>query len=185
MRPNLPEQNSTRTEAIDQFAAERDGRTPEELQFLNLVEEARHLEFGAGGDDLDIGTEPDKFSVDDTVYMGVPGLGWGNVAASYASKFGDKIRLNSRVTEIDSQADETGEHAVVTYEDGDGRSVVVKAKTVLVTVSVGVLKAGSISFVPEMPSYKKDSIDAMGFGLINKVSGISRTVPIESAEVQS
>ncbi|CAM8997475.1 unnamed protein product [Rhodiola kirilowii] len=41
---------------------------------------------------------------------------------------------------------------------------------VLCTVSLGVLKKGSIKFVPELPQRKKDAIERLGFGLLNKVA---------------
>ncbi|KAA8545615.1 hypothetical protein F0562_020399 [Nyssa sinensis] len=41
---------------------------------------------------------------------------------------------------------------------------------VLCTVSLGVLKKGSIEFVPELPQRKKDAIERLGFGLLNKVA---------------
>ncbi|KAM3287642.1 lysine-specific histone demethylase 1 1 [Capsicum chacoense] len=41
---------------------------------------------------------------------------------------------------------------------------------VLCTVPLGVLKKGNIEFVPELPQRKKDAIDRLGFGLLNKVA---------------
>ncbi|XP_057495297.1 lysine-specific histone demethylase 1 homolog 1-like [Actinidia eriantha] len=41
---------------------------------------------------------------------------------------------------------------------------------VLCTASLGVLKKGSIEFVPELPQRKKDAIERLGFGLLNKVA---------------
>lgn len=41
---------------------------------------------------------------------------------------------------------------------------------VLCTVPLGVLKKGSIEFVPELPRRKKDAIERLGFGLLNKVA---------------
>ncbi|KAG0457410.1 hypothetical protein HPP92_022567 [Vanilla planifolia] len=40
----------------------------------------------------------------------------------------------------------------------------------LCTVSLGVLKNGSINFVPELPQRKLDGIKRLGFGLLNKVA---------------
>ena len=40
---------------------------------------------------------------------------------------------------------------------------------VLVTVPLGVLKAGSIAFVPPLPERKQGAIQRLGFGLLNKV----------------
>ncbi len=39
----------------------------------------------------------------------------------------------------------------------------------LVTVPLGVLKEGSIKFEPPLPQRKLDSIQRMGFGVLNKV----------------
>lgn len=81
-------------------------------------------------------------------YMSVPGLGFGNVAASVAHPFVDKIQLKAKVTEINSEEFELDDLSIVTYLDEDsGVEKMAKAKTVLVTVSLGVLKAGNIKFV--------------------------------------
>ncbi|KAK7314532.1 hypothetical protein VNO77_33058 [Canavalia gladiata] len=40
----------------------------------------------------------------------------------------------------------------------------------LCTVPLGVLKKGSVEFVPELPQRKKDAIHRLGFGLLNKVA---------------
>ncbi|CAM0148248.1 unnamed protein product [Urochloa decumbens] len=40
---------------------------------------------------------------------------------------------------------------------------------VLCTVPLGVLKKGDIKFVPELPAQKKEAIQRLGFGLLNKV----------------
>lgn len=41
---------------------------------------------------------------------------------------------------------------------------------VLCTVPLGVLKKGTIEFVPELPQRKKDAIQRLGYGLLNKVA---------------
>lgn len=46
---------------------------------------------------------------------------------------------------------------------------VFEADAVIVTVSVGVLQAGSIRFVPELPKRKQQSIEAIKMGLMNKI----------------
>ncbi|KAH9288848.1 hypothetical protein KI387_032965 [Taxus chinensis] len=47
---------------------------------------------------------------------------------------------------------------------------VFEADTALCTVPLGVLKSGSIKFVPELPKSKVDSIKRLGFGLLDKVA---------------
>jgi lysine-specific histone demethylase 1 len=58
---------------------------------------------------------------------------------------------------------------------GDGVQVVsgsqvYEADMALCTVSLGVLKSGSIKFNPELPQRKLDGIKRLGFGLLNKVA---------------
>ena len=43
------------------------------------------------------------------------------------------------------------------------------AKAVLVTVPLGVLKAGEIKFQPSLPMAKSNAISKLGFGCLNKV----------------
>ena len=44
-----------------------------------------------------------------------------------------------------------------------------KADAVVVTVPLGVLKAGAITFQPPLPEWKQQAINDLGFGLLNKV----------------
>lgn len=46
---------------------------------------------------------------------------------------------------------------------------VVTADRVIVTVPLGVLKAGTIAFDPPLPEAKRNAIERLGFGLLNKV----------------
>lgn len=51
-----------------------------------------------------------------------------------------------------------------------GRSgEVFEGNAALVTVPLGVLKAGRIQFQPPLPSWKQDAIQRLGFGDLNKV----------------
>ncbi|XP_072995521.1 polyamine oxidase 1 [Typha latifolia] len=45
----------------------------------------------------------------------------------------------------------------------------VAADHVILTVSLGVLKAGGIEFYPALPAFKLDAIGRLGFGLVNKL----------------
>ncbi|KAL7082498.1 hypothetical protein ACP275_14G102100 [Erythranthe tilingii] len=45
-----------------------------------------------------------------------------------------------------------------------------QSDVVLCTVPLGVLKEGTIEFSPELPQRKKDAIERLGFGLLNKVA---------------
>lgn len=70
------------------------------------------------------------------------------------------IRLNHRVHEI--HYNQAGVQ-VRTSQD------VFEAEHVLVTVSVGVLKAGAIEFSPSLPHGKQAAIDKIQMGLLNKI----------------
>lgn len=144
----------------------------ESLQFLNLVEDALEIDYTGESTKLDIGEiefYPPGYSIK-AHYMSTQGIGFGNVAAEFAAPFSSKIKLNSKVVEINSEEGDADddETTVVKYVDENGVAKSVKAKTVLVTVSLGVLKAGNINFVPSLPEEKQQSIDAMGFGTVNK-----------------
>ncbi|MCJ1291409.1 hypothetical protein MMC34_002952 [Xylographa carneopallida] len=55
--------------------------------------------------------------------------------------------------------------AEIICDDGD----VIEAHHVVLTTPLGVLKNRSIAFKPELPAWKLDSIDRLGFGTLNKV----------------
>ena len=114
-------------------------------------------------------------------YMSYRGVGYGNIAAKVADPIQSKIKLNSKVVEVNSEREMDysgilcsllGIHCniiqTVKYVDENGDMKLVKAKTVLITVSLGVLKAGTIKFVPPLPNWKQEVIDSMEMGLLNK-----------------
>ncbi|KAJ0263061.1 polyamine oxidase 5 [Hirschfeldia incana] len=81
------------------------------------------------------------------------------------------IQLNRRVTKIEWQSDQ---ESPVQLHFSD-RSVV-SADHVIVTVSLGVLKAGIESndsegglFSPPLPEFKSDAIKRLGYGVVNKL----------------
>ncbi|PIN10987.1 Amine oxidase [Handroanthus impetiginosus] len=59
-----------------------------------------------------------------------------------------------------------GSDGVIVYAAGQEY----KSDMVLCTVPLGVLKRGLVEFVPELPKRKKDAIERLGFGLLNKVA---------------
>jgi monoamine oxidase len=65
----------------------------------------------------------------------------------------------------------------INYEDDDnvlvsymqnGVMKYAKAPSTLVTVSLGVLKAGTIDFTPSLPAEKQKAIDSLGYGTLSK-----------------
>ncbi|KAG0476263.1 hypothetical protein HPP92_013104 [Vanilla planifolia] len=100
---------------------------------------------------------------DDPYEMGgdhcfIPG---GNVHFIRALAEDVPIFYGKRVNRIQYGAD-----GVMVYADGQ----VFRGDMALCTVSLGVLKKGTIEFVPPLPSHKQEAIDRLGFGLLNKVA---------------
>ena len=50
-----------------------------------------------------------------------------------------------------------------------GCSSYFKADAVIISVPLGVLKSGNITFQPSLPEWKQQAINNLGFGLLNKV----------------
>ena len=86
----------------------------------------------------------------------LPG-GYDQVVAVVAN--GLDVRLGHVVTGIDT----TGDRAVVVTSQGS-----FEAKSVVVTVPLGVLKAGSIQFQPPLPEPKSRAIAKLGMGTLSK-----------------
>lgn len=84
--------------------------------------------------------------------------GFGTLVARYGE--GAPVTLNAPVSTIDWSGDG------VTVESTAGT---VRAKACIVTVSTGVLGAGSIRFTPELPAWKQESIDNVPMGLLAKI----------------
>ena len=70
------------------------------------------------------------------------------------------IRVGQAVTSIDH----AGPGVVLTTASGD----TIEARTVVVTVPLGVLKAGTIEFRPALPERKQRAIGRLGMGVLNK-----------------
>jgi monoamine oxidase len=88
----------------------------------------------------------------------VPG-GYGALAAKAAEPL--DVRFSVRATDINW----SGQLAVVTTDKG-----VIRARKVIVTVPVGVLKAGRIKFTPNLPSEQARALDGMRMGALSKIA---------------
>lgn len=113
---------------------------------------------------LSIGEESERVSARDyqRLWAGedllVPS-GYGNLVARHGA--GLDIRLNQPVSEI--------------RWDGPGVSVTtpsgtLRAQACIVTVPVGVLKAGAIRFTPALPARTRDALDGIGMGALTKIA---------------
>ncbi|KDP33833.1 hypothetical protein JCGZ_07404 [Jatropha curcas] len=92
------------------------------------------------------------------------------------------IQLDRKVSRIEWQPTETQQSMTNGYANCNNRPVklhfcdgsVMSADHVLVTVSLGVLKAGiyqdsGMLFSPPLPSFKTEAISRLGFGVVNKL----------------
>ncbi|CAN7319683.1 flavin monoamine oxidase family protein [Bosea sp. LjRoot237] len=85
--------------------------------------------------------------------------GYGNLVARYGA--GLDIRLNQPVTAIDW----SGSRVAVTTASGT-----LRARACIVTVPVGVLKAGGIRFTPDLPARTRDALAGIGMGALTKIA---------------
>lgn len=98
--------------------------------------------------------DAESFSGDDALFPG----GYDQITR-FLSRDLD-IRLNAIVSEV-----RWGEGGVaLALGNGD----VLRADQVIVTVPLGVLKSGTLRFVPELPGDKREVIERLGMGLLNK-----------------
>jgi monoamine oxidase len=96
----------------------------------------------------------DEFDGDDRVFPG----GYDQVPKALAK--GLDVRLSHVVSKV-----ERGEDGVrVTTDKG-----VFEADYAVIAVPLGVLKKGSIEFVPPLPARKKQAIERLGMGVLNRV----------------
>ena len=92
-------------------------------------------------------------------YQQVPRAIW-----QYPSKL--DLRTRKVVKQIDYDKDDIlGGTAKVLCEDGD----ILEADRVVLTTPLGVLKDNTIAFSPNLPEWKLEAIDRLGFGTLNKV----------------
>ncbi len=90
--------------------------------------------------------------------------GYGELAKRRAKEFEDALHLRTRVHRIEWTKDGVRMHA-----NGPTGPETFDAAAAVVTVSLGVLQAHGIEFVPALPERKRAAIDALGFGHADKI----------------
>lgn len=93
------------------------------------------------------------------------GKGYSGVLNYYAAPVANKVSYDSTVTSINWSS---SSKVVVSYTK-NGQAFAVEAKKIILTVPLGVLQSGSISFTPALPSWKLQAINKLGMGVYNKV----------------
>lgn len=156
-------------DALEQFIKKNNVNGNDEEQYLNLVLDSGELEYAGDTNSMSVSDQPFYFMNEecgsDSLYMSVPGVGFGSTAESFANDLNVEIKLKSKVVGIDYE-DRDGD-VIISFEE-NGTTKEVMTRTAVVTVSLGVLQAGTIAFSPNLPDDKQDAIDNMGFGLLNK-----------------
>jgi polyamine oxidase len=106
--------------------------------------------------------------VNNVDYTAIPGGGYKSIIDGFVAENSliDKIKLDRTVTTIDQS---NGDKVVVTAKTSEGAFEYYSAAAVVVTVSLGILKAKDINFVPALSSDKQNAIDNLGMGTLNKV----------------
>ena len=136
----------------------RDGRRIRESDLPSWLEEVAEVQqsIGAGSEQIDFGAywRYESFDGDEVVFPG----GYAQLTQGLAA--GQDVRLNARVTGVWYEDD--GAYMTVNGEDQ-------RSSAVLVTVPLGVLKAGSINFYDSLPPRKRQAIQRLGMGLLDKV----------------
>ena len=95
-------------------------------------------------------------------YGGGDALLAGNYADLLTTAAGDlPVQTSTAVASVDY----SGNGVVIETVDGDSLS----SDLVVVTVPIGVLKAGSIGFEPQLPAVNQQAIDALGAGVLDKL----------------
>ncbi len=128
-------------------------------------DEKRYIDLFVAGIESDTGAEAEKLSVsygrDDSGFRGDSHLfpaGYGQIAESLAR--GLDIRLSQQVAKI-----EYGDMGVAVSTENESY----QADWAIVTLPLGVLKKGSVQFVPPLPQPKQDAIARLDMGRLDKI----------------
>jgi hypothetical protein len=144
-------------DVFERFAAIHDLSDDDRRLWLHSLASMFSHEFGADISDLSILSYdgPSTLRGGDVVFP----QGYSQIVDVLAA--GRDIRLDHPV----AQVDHSGPTVAVTTESGE----VFEADRVVVTVPLGVLKAGAISFTPALPAAMRDAIGALNMGILNRI----------------
>ena len=88
--------------------------------------------------------------------------GYGTIFEHIVNKYNLPIRLNTIVTHINTQ----DPHRMAIHTSVDNSPIF--CRRLIMTISLGCLKRDTITFDPPLPTWKRQAINQMGFGLLNK-----------------
>lgn len=139
----------------------------ERLMFNYIVKAwIGEIEYAAGSEDLSLYTFDEDWRLDDSnlTDSGFWLKDWSAVVNTYAEPIQNKIQTGAVVTQIKYR--KASEFARVYYTNDDGETEKIRAKKVLVTVSLGVLQKKMITFKPPIKK-KQKIINRIGMGTGN------------------
>ncbi|CAF3792487.1 unnamed protein product [Rotaria sp. Silwood1] len=99
----------------------------------------------------------------DSAYDQWVSFGYGNLLECIAKKHNLSVRLNTFVTHINTT--DMNQIAIKTSND----SSIIYCRRVIITIPLGCLKHETIVFEPRLPDWKRNAINQMGMGLMNKL----------------
>lgn len=113
---------------------------------------------------LSIGEEADRISARDYQRL------WAGNDLVVPSGYGNLVQRHGRGLDV-----RLGEPVYAVRWNGPGvevtaKSGTLKARACIVTVPVGVLKAGTIRFTPELPGRTRDALNGIGMGALTKIA---------------
>lgn len=140
-------------------------RSGTDMSFADAVRGAPEARMAAAGlTRFTLGEEPEHASIADyeQLWAGddyiLPG-GYGSLVARYGEGLPVALSTPASVVRWDANG--------VVIETPRGN---LRARALIVTVPVGVLKAGSIRFVPELPLATLEALDGLGMGALTKIA---------------
>lgn len=136
--------------------------SPQELRLLNWYYANLEYQSATCLDNLSLGNWNQHAPKAFTGNLSIVKDGYMSLARglyTYAEKLDVRFKSCASVVEY------SNDHAEVFLENGEQ----IKADCVVVTAPLGVLKDRTIQFIPDLPKWKSDSIERLGFGVMNKI----------------
>lgn len=152
--------NLSVSDAAVQFIADKKLDQKAQNGFLYSVADNIEDEYAADIKDLSM-----LYYDNDEIFPGPEKLvlnGYKDIIAKLAAELQGPILLNHVVTKIDYS---NNSHIIVTTKDGQQ----FKGEYVISTLPVGVLKKGTVTFVPPLPADKISALNNMNMGTMNKI----------------
>lgn len=156
MQGSLAPTETAISEKINEVKSENPDIDPRKLDYvaMSFIEQS----FAGAVEELSIHAleeGEEDFSGNDVMFFG-----------GYDQIFNDMVAaLDIRLEQIVSSVNYSGNEVSITTAD----NTIYSADKVIVTVPLGVLKKGVISFDPDLPTAKQQAISDLGMGVFNKV----------------